>query len=272
MTSTAGPAVIAAGPRSHRRGLFSAVGDAYAVTVRNLTMYVRLPQLLIFSTIQPVIFVLMFRYVFGGAIAVPGGEYVNYLMPGVFTQTVVFGSIAAAVGLATDMQSGLMERFRSLPMARSAVLTGRTSADLLRNVFVLTLMWIVGLAVGWSIGGNVAQFVLAFLLILLFGYAMSWIFAFVGLAVGDPEAAQAAAFPVMAPLVFASNAFVPPSSMPSWLRGWAEHQPVSAVTTAVRGLTQGAADAGDVWTALAWCAAIIAVAAPLAVARYRRAD
>jgi ABC-2 type transport system permease protein/oleandomycin transport system permease protein len=157
-------------------------------------------------------------------------------------------------------------------MARSAVLTGRTSADTFRNVFVLILMTIVGVLVGWTIDGNALEFVGGMLLMLLFGYAMSWIFAVVGLVTRDPETAQAAAFPVMAPLVFASTAFVPASTMPSWLQGWAENQPLSVVTDAVRGLTSGQVDASDVWTALAWCIGIIAVAAPLAVWRYRRAE
>jgi ABC-2 type transport system permease protein/oleandomycin transport system permease protein len=248
------------------------VDDTLAVTGRNLRMYLRNPQLLVFSTIQPVIFVLMFRYVFGGAIQVPGVPYVDFLMPGIFAQTVVFGAMGTAIGLATDMQSGLVERFRSLPMARSAVLTGRTLADLVRNVFVITLMCVVGYAVGWrpEVGGG--ALIGAMLLMLLFGYAMSWVFAVVGLAVGDPEAAQAASFPVLAPLVFASSAFVPVASMPGWLQAFAEHQPVSVVTDAVRSLTLGgSAPTGDVLAAIAWCVGIVAVAAPLAVRFYRRA-
>ncbi len=167
--------------------------------------------------IQPIVFVLMFRYVFGGAIRVPGVPYVDYLMPGIFAQVVVFGAMATAVGLATDMQSGLMERFRSLPMARSAVLGGRTLADLTRNVFVVTLMAAVGFAVGFRIHGGVLPLLAGLLLILLFGYALSWIFATIRIMVGNPKTAQAAAFPVLAPLVFASAAFVPVDSMPGWL-------------------------------------------------------
>jgi ABC-2 type transport system permease protein/oleandomycin transport system permease protein len=248
----------------------TAVADTVAVQGRNLLGYVRTPQLLVFSTIQPVIFVLLFRYVFGGAIHVPGTSYVDYLMPGIFAQTVVFGAMATAIGLATDMQSGLVERFRSLPIARSAFLTGRTTADLARNVLVITLMCIVGFAVGWRVHTDVVSFLGAMLLMLAFGYAMSWVFATVGLIARDAEAAQAASFPILAPLVFASSAFVPVSSMPSWLQGFAEHQPVSAVTNAVRGLTLGGATTGDVLTAIAWCVGIVAVAAPIAVRRYRR--
>jgi ABC transporter DrrB family efflux protein len=250
-----------------------AVRDALAVTWRNLIAYRRVPQLLVFSTIQPVIFVLMFRYVFGGAIPIRGPiDYVDFLMPGIFVQTVVFGAIATAIGLATDMKSGLMERFRSLPMARSAVLAGRTLADLTRNVFVVLLMVAVGFAVGFRVHTDSLGLIAGILLLLLFGYAMSWIFATIGLAVGDPETAQAAAFPLLAPLVFASSLFVEVSSMPGWLQPWAEHQPVSVTASAVRYLVLG--DKGttaDVWQAIAWCVGILVVFAPIAVRRYRRA-
>jgi ABC transporter DrrB family efflux protein len=250
-----------------------AVRDALAVTGRNLIAYRRVPQLLVFSTIQPVIFVLMFRYVFGGAIDTGEIPYVDYLMPGIFVQTVVFGAIATAIGLASDMKSGLMERFRSLPMARSAVLAGRTLADLTRNVFVVILMVVVGLAVGFQVHTDLLGLIAGVLVLLLFGYAMSWIFATVGLAVGDPETAQAAAFPVLAPLVFASSLFVPVESMPGWLQPWAENQPVSVTADAVRYLVIGEAggSASDVWQALAWCVGILLVFAPIAVRRDRRA-
>jgi len=252
-----------------------AVRDGLAITGRNLIAYRRVPQLLVFSTIQPVIFVLMFRYVFGEAIQVPGPiHYVDFLMPGIFVQTVVFGAIATAIGLATDMKTGLMERFRSLPMARSAVLAGRTLADLTRNVFVVLLMVAVGFLVGFRIHTDVLGLVGGILLLLLFGYAMSWIFATIGLVVGDPETAQAAAFPMLAPLVFASSLFVPVARMPGWLQPWADHQPVSVTANAVRYLTLGDTPLGhasDVWQALAWCAAILLVFAPIAVRRYRHA-
>jgi ABC transporter DrrB family efflux protein len=245
--------------------------DALAVAGRNLIAYRRIPQLLVFSTIQPVIFVIMFRYVFGGAITVPGASYVDYLMPGIFVQTVVFGAMAAAIGLATDLKSGLLERFRSLPMARSAVLAGRTFADLTRNVFVAALMAGVGFAVGFRIHTNALAFIAGMAIVLLFGYVLSWIFATVGLAVGDPETAQAASFPLMAPLVFASSAFVPVESMPTWLQGFAEHQPVSVTASAVRALVLGGPTTSYVLQSLGWCVAILVVFMPLAVARYRRA-
>jgi ABC transporter DrrB family efflux protein len=256
---------------TERRIPFSAVRDTLAITQRNLIGYRRVPQLLVFSTIQPVVFVLMFRYVFGGAIRVPGRiPYVDFLMPGVFVQTVVFGAIATAIGLATDLKSGLMERFHALPMARSAVLTGRTVADLARNVFVVVLMMVVGYLVGWRVHTDILGMVMGGLLVLLFGYAMSWIFATVGLAVGDPETAQAAAFPVLAPLVFASSAFVPVQSMPGWLQVFAKHQPVSVTAGAVRALTIGGPTASYVWQSLAWCVGILVVFAPIAVRLYRR--
>ena len=254
-----------------RRIPFGAVRDTVAIAQRNLIAYIRVPQLLVFSTIQPVIFVLMFRYVFGGAIDTGDIPYVDYLMPGIFVQTVVFGSIAAAIGLATDLKSGLMERFHALPMARSAVLTGRTIADLSRNVLVVVLMMVVGFLVGWRIHTNMLGLIAAALLVLLFGYAMSWIFATLGLAVRDPESAQAAAFPVLAPLVFASSAFVRPETMPGWLQAFAENQPVSATASAVRALTIGGPTADYVWEAIAWCVGILLVFAPIAVRLYRRA-
>jgi ABC-2 type transport system permease protein len=219
-----------------------------------------------------VMFVLLWRFVFGGAVRVPGPyPYVDFLMPGIFVQTVVFGSLAAAIGLAADLKSGLLERFRSLPMASSAVLAGRTIADLVRNVLVVALMVAVGFAVGFHIHNGVVPFFGSVLLVLLFGYSMAWIFAAVGLIVGDPESAQAAAFPVLAPLVFASSAFVPLTSMPGWLQAFARNQPVSVTVEASRALVLGGAVAAEVTKALLWMAGIVLVFAPLAVRRYRRA-
>ncbi|HEX2024048.1 MAG TPA: ABC transporter permease [Acidimicrobiales bacterium] len=256
----------------HRRGrLTAALADIAAVTGRNLIAYRRVPLLVVFSTVQPVVFVLLFRYVFGGAIRdVPGGSYVDYLMPGIFAQTVVFGAIGTAVGLATDLNLGLIERFRSVPMARSAVLAGRTTADMMRNLFVVVLMFAVGLLIGFRVHTNVLGAVAGMLLVVLFGYAFSWIFAAVGMAVRDAETAQAASFPVMAPLVFASTAFVPLTTMPGWLQPFAEHQPVSVTVDAVRALVGGGATVRPVLKALAWILGILVVSAPLAVRRYRR--
>jgi ABC-2 type transport system permease protein/oleandomycin transport system permease protein len=270
MTATTAPIPL---PLVRRRNpITRSLRDAIAVAQRNLITYRRVPQLLVFSTIQPVIFVLLFTYVFGGVVStsltVP---YIDYLMPGIFVQTVVFGAIGTAVGLATDVKSGLLERFRSLPMARSAVLAGRTFADLTRNVFVVILMTAVGFAVGFRVQTNAWLFIAGMLLVLLFGYSMAWIFATLGLVVGDPETAQAAAFPIMAPLVFASSAFIPVSTMPGWLQAFAEHQPVSVTASAVRALVLGGPTASYVLQTLAWCLGILAIAAPIAVWRYRKA-
>jgi ABC-2 type transport system permease protein/oleandomycin transport system permease protein len=246
------------------------ISDALALAWRGVITYRRVPQLLVFSTIQPVVFVLIFRYVFGGAIRVPGVDYVDYLMPGIFVQVAVFGAIATAIGLATDVQSGLLERFLSLPMARSAVLLGRTLADLTRNVFVVALVTGVGFLVGFSVQTNWLKLIAALLLVLLFGYTLSWVFATLGLLLRNPESAQAASFPVIAPLVFASSVFVPVASMPGWLQPFAEHQPVSVTASAARALVLGTPATSDVLQSLAWAAGILLVFVPFAVWRYRR--
>ena len=251
------------------------VGDALTMTWRNLLNIRRNPQLLVFATIQPIIFVLMFRYVFGGEIKVTWYgvpiPYVDYLMPGIFVQTVVFGSLTTGVGLAEDLQKGLIDRFRSLPIARSAVLLGRTWADLVRNVFVVLLMTVVGFLVGWRISTNVFGLIGCIALVIAFAYSLSWVFAIVGLASPDAETAQAVSFPILAPLVFASSAFVETSSMPGWLQVFANHQPVTAVVNAARALTLGGPTLNKVIPALVWIIGIIVVCAPLAVRRYRRA-
>jgi ABC-2 type transport system permease protein/oleandomycin transport system permease protein len=254
-----------------RTRLGGAVGDTLAIAGRNLRAMQRVPEVIVFSTIQPVIFVLMFRYVFGGAIRIPGVPYVDFLMAGIFVQTVTFGSINTGVGLAEDLQKGLIERFRSLPMARSAVLAGRAVADMVRNLVVIILMVVVGVLVGFRIHTGAVAFLGAVVIMLLFGLAMSWVMAFIGLTTKNAEAAQAAAFPIMALLVFASNSFVLTSTMPGWLQVYANHQPVTASVNAVRALVLGGPTAGRVLGAVLWMVAIIAVFAPLAVARYRKA-
>jgi ABC-2 type transport system permease protein/oleandomycin transport system permease protein len=261
--------------RSHRSGrspLRDSVSDSLAIVQRNLISLRRSPQLMVFATIQPVIFVILFTYVFGGAITVPGIPYVDYLMPGIFVQTITFGATNTGVGLAEDLHTGIIERFRSLPMARSAVLAGRTGADLVRNVFVIALMFVVGFMVGFRLDCNVVEFVAAIVILLLFAFGLSWVFANVGLNAPNAETAQAASFPVLAPLVFASSAFVPVSSMPSWLQGFAEHQPVSVTVNAVRALLVNYGPiASNVVQSLFWSAVMIGVGAPFAVRRYRRA-
>jgi ABC-2 type transport system permease protein/oleandomycin transport system permease protein len=251
------------------RRLLWEVRDAQVVTWRNILHYVRLPELLVWSTIQPVMFVLLFAYVFGGAIDTPNGKYINYLLPGILVQTVVFGGWATSIGLAEDMSKGLIDRFRSLPMARSAVLAGRTTADSLRNLFVVILMITVGVIIGFELNQGVLATAGAIVLLVLFGHVMSWIFAYIGVLVKDPETAQAASFVWVFPLVFASSIFVPVETMPRGLRTFAEHQPITVVTNAVRGLfLEGSA--ADVPLALAWMAVIFVIAAPVAIRQYRR--
>jgi len=246
--------------------------DATAMTWRNLKAMSRNPQVILFSTFQPVIFVLTFRYVFGGSIRVPGIDYVNFLMPGVFVQSVAFGGMNTAAGLAEDLSKGLIERFRSLPMARSAVLAGRALADLVRNVGVVALMIGVGFLVGFRLTGSLAEFALAFAIIIAFSFGISWVFALIGLLSSNAEAAQAMGFPILAILVFASTAFVPIDGMPGWLQAYNKFQPVSVTVAAVRGLTLGNASTGQVLGALAWAVGLVVLFAPFAVRRYRRAQ
>jgi len=244
--------------------------DALVIARRNLTRIARTPQLLVFATIQPVMFVLLFRYVFGGAIHVPGISYVDYLIPGIIVQTVVFGATSTAVGLSEDMSKGIIDRFRSLPMSRSAVLAGRTIADLVRNVFVVLLMIVVGLAVGFRFHNGFVPAVAAVFVALLLGYCLSWVFAFIGLTVADPETAQIAGFLPIFPLVFASSVFTSIRSMPGWLQAFAKVQPITRAANSVRALTEGGPVATDlIWTVV-WSIGILAVFAPLAVRRYRK--
>ena len=257
------------------------------MTKRNLIAYTRVPEAIFFSSVQPIMFVLLFRYVFGGAIPTPGYHYVQFLMPGIFVQTVAFGSIGTSIGLAEDLQKGLIERFRALPMSRWAVLAGRTTADLCRNLFVMILMTAVGYAVGYRIGTNVGEYLGGILLLLLFAYALSWGFAFIGLAAPNSETAQLMSFPLLFPLTFASSAFVPLQSMPGWLQGFAQHQPVSIVVNAARDLMSGVPKpdlvfppfttivstgqtSSTVFWAVIWSLGILAVLAPVSVRRYRR--
>jgi ABC transporter DrrB family efflux protein len=271
MTMTATPYVAPAAPVAVRRGaLARAVRDGATVTWRNLIGYVRIPRLLVFSTVQPIVLVLMFRYVFGGAIHVPGLDYVDYMVPGVFAQAIALGAVGTAVALADDMQKGLIERFRTLPMARSAVLAGRTTAELCRNILVVTMMTVVGVLVGFRYYAGTPAFVAGILVLLLFGYALSWAFASVGLGAENAEVAQAKAFPLLFPLIFASSAFVPVVTMPGWLQAFARNQPVSVTIDAARALMLGGPTSASVFKALAWCVALLAVAAAVAVRRYRK--
>ena len=255
---------------ARRMTMLVALGDIAAVTERNVLHLWRVPQLLFFSSVQPVMFVLLFRYVFGGAIQVPGGNYTNYLLPGIFIQIALFGGASTSVGLATDFKGGIIDRMRTLPMARSAVLAGRTFADLARNVLVVALMLIVGTLVGFRFKGSPIADALGVLLVLAFGYAFSWVFATIGLAVKDPETAQLAGFVPIFPLVFASSAFVPVKTMPGWLQAWANHQPVSIAVNSARALFSGQPAWHWVWQLLIWIVAILAIFIPLAVRQYRK--
>ena len=271
MTAIAVPTIATPAPTGHRlRWVFA---DTITVTWRNLLAYTRIPEALFFSTLQPIMFVLLFRYVFGGAIPIPGGvPYVDYMMPGIFVQTVMFGAVSTSVGLAEDLQKGLIERFRALPMARSAVMAGRTSADLVRNVFVVLVMTGVAYVVGFRIGDGAPAYVLGALILLSFAYSMSWGFAAIGLAAPNSETAQVMAFPILMPLTFASTAFVPIQAMPGWLQAFVRHQPVSLVVDGARSLMVGGYyhSTSSVSYALLWIVGLLIVLVPLGIWRYRK--
>jgi len=251
----------------------SALTDTRVVTGRNLRHFVRQPQLLIFSTIQPIMFVLLFAYVFGGAVkgALPHGvKYIDFLLPGIFVQSVAFRATQTAVGLSEDLERGVVDRFRSMPMARSAVLVGRTVADLVRNVLIIGLMTVVGYLIGFSFHAGVLNALACVAVVSVFGLALSWIFAFVALTVRGAEAAQSAGFVVIFPLVFASSVFVPISSMPDWLQAFAKVSPVTLTANAARTYALDGGVPGSLGGAAAWILAVLAIFIPLCVWRYRR--
>jgi ABC-2 type transport system ATP-binding protein len=255
------------------RELRWAVTDAGVVTARNLRHFIRQPQLLIFSTIQPIMFVLLFVYVFGGAVrgSLPKGvTYVDFLLPGIFVQSVAFRATQTAIGLAEDLERGVVDRFRSMPMARSAVLLGRTLADLVRNVLIIGLMIGVGYAIGFSFHAGALQALGSVAVVAAFGFALSWIFAFVALTVRGAEAAQAAGFVVIFPLVFASSVFVPVASMPSWLQSFAHASPVTLTADVARSYALTSGVPGSLGETAAWIGGLLAVFIPLCVWRYRR--
>ncbi len=261
--------------------MLASLGDAAVIAKRNVIKIKRVPEVLVFVLISPILFVLLFAYVFGSAIQIPGGSYREFLIAGIFAQTVVFGATFTGAGLAEDMQKGIIDRFRSLPMSRSAVVVGRTASDVIYTVLSLLIMGGTGLIVGWRIRSGVVDALIGFVLLLLFAYAFSWVMAYVGLLVPSVEVINNASFIVIFPLTFIANTFVPSENLPGPLRTFAEWNPVSAVTQATRELFGNIPPgtpppdvwplANPVWYTLIWIVVIIAVFAPLAVARYRKA-
>jgi len=258
-----------------------ALADGAVIAKRNLIKVKRVPDVLVFTTLSPIMFVLLFAYVFGNSIDVPGVNYREFLIAGIFAQTVVFGATFTGAGLAEDIQKGVIDRFRSLPMARSAVLVGRTTSDVLYNVISIVIMSVTGLLVGWRIRGSLLEALAGFLLLLLFAYAFSWVMAWVGLLVPSPEVVNNASFMIIFPLTFIANTFVPSENLPGVLRTFAEWNPISSVTQAARDLfgnTNPADPPPDVWPlrnpelyTLIWVAIILAVFVPLANRQYRKA-
>ena len=245
------------------------IADTLVLARRSLLRIPRQPDLLVGFTVQPIMFVLLFVYVFGGAISTPGVSYVDYLIPGIIIQSMCFGGFVTALGLAEDLKKGLIDRFRSLPMSRAAVLTGRTLADLVTNSFQLVVMLVVGFAVGFRFGTSALEVVGGIALALFVGYAFSWVFALIGLVASSPEAANAYGFTILFPVTFVSSAFVPVDSMPSWLQPIAEHNPFTYMVNAARALFIGTPAGDSIWLAALWTLGIAAVFSVLAVWRYR---
>jgi ABC transporter DrrB family efflux protein len=247
------------------------VTDTLIIAERNVMRLPRAPELFIGFTLQPIMFVLLFRYVFGGAIRTPGYSYVDFLVPGIIVQNTAFGGFATALGLNEDMRKGLIDRFRSLPMSRAAVLGGRTLADVATNSLSITILLVTGVITGFTFHTGFLEAAAGIGLLLLFGYAFSWFLAFIGLLLNSPESVNSVGFIAVFPLTFISSAFVPVNSMPSGLRDFAEVNPFTIIVDAMRHLWLGAPAHNSVWGAVVWSFVIVAVFAPLAVARYRRA-
>jgi ABC transporter DrrB family efflux protein len=248
-----------------------AIGDTAVLALRNLKRIPRAPDLLISFTLQPVMFVLLFTYVFGGAIQTPGHSYVDFLIPGLIAQSMFFGGFVTAIGLSDDLKKGLIDRFRSLPMSRAAVLAGRTVADIATNTLSIAVMLAVGLIVGFSFDATPLEIVAGIALMLLFGYAFSWIFAYFALVASSAEAAQAIGFIVIFPLTFISSAFVPIDTLPDGLRQFAEVNPFTVAVDAMRALWIGDSAGNSIWGALLWSLGLTALFSWLAVGRYKRA-
>ena len=250
-----------------------AVSDTLTITRRNLLVWVRVPAYIVFTVIQPVIFVLLFRYDFGGAIAVPNvpGGYVNFLMPGIIAQTAAFATFGTAIALAQELKKGVIDRLKSMPMARSAVLAGRLVADAARMTVTILIIVAVGYAVGFRFQNGAVPAILMVVLAIVFGVAICVISAFTGLAIGDEESVQAFGLIWLFPLTFLSSAFVPISTMPGWLQAFANNQPVTYVVDTMRALALGGPIEANLWKSLVWLAGIFIVFSPLAVRAYKRA-
>ncbi|MDQ2853531.1 MAG: ABC transporter permease [Chloroflexota bacterium] len=246
------------------------ISDSLEMVKRNLRHIRRTPELLLDVTLQPIMFVILFRFVFGGAIPIQGTTYVNYLMAGIFVQTIAFGGVYTGVLLANDLKNGMIDRFRSLPMLQSSVLTGRTLTDLLRAMLAVIVMTVVGMVVGFRPEGGVSGAVLAFGVMLTFGFALSWFGVSMGAFVRTPEALQGIIFMTVFPLTFASSAFVPTDTMPTWLRVFAEHQPLTLVINAVRSFMLTGGGGPDAIPALIWSVGMLAVFFPLGLWLYQR--
>ena len=246
------------------------IADSLVMAERNLVRLPRSPDLLIGFTIQPVMFVLLFAYVFGGAIVTPGYDYVDFLIPGIIVQNIAFGGFVTALGLAEDLTKGLIDRFRSLPTARASVLAGRTLADVVTNTISVIVLLVTGLIIGFSFHTTFLEAIAGVGILLLFGFAFSWIFALLGMLVSSPEAANGVGFTLIFPITFISAAFVPVESMPSGLQEFAEVNPITVVVDAMRALWLGAPAGNSIWGAVVWSIALIVIFAPLAVAKYRR--
>lgn len=245
--------------------LYWLISDTLVLTKRSLRHIPRVPEQLIFATVNPVVFVLLFRYVFGGAIETPGMSYIDFLMAGIFVQTVAFGAVNSGVGLAEDMQRGLVDRFRSLPMAPSAVLSGRILADVTRNSLIVVVGVLIGLVVGFQPKAGPSGWVAAIALLLLVSLTFSWVSSTIGVLVRNAEAVQSANYLWLLPLTFASSAFVPTDSMPAGLQGFADHQPITVIVDAVRAFLLDQPYSWQSWGAFAWCVVIIAACVPVAV-------
>jgi len=245
--------------------------DVVLLGQRNLKRMLRSPDLVFYAVFQPVLFILLFVYVFGGAIKLPNMDYKQFLMPGIFVQTVVFGSVAAtAIGVAVDMQRGIMDRFLSLPISSSSVLMGRQLTEILRNIGLICVMVVMSLIVGFRFHGSWLSVLAGIGLLLLFGFAFSWVATFIGLVSGSAEAAQSAGLMWLFPFTFVSSAFVPTSTMPWWLQVYAKHSPISAMVDTLRALFNGQPANSSPWEALAWSIGITLIFMPLAISRFRR--